>query len=566
MAREAGAASRPRYGEPANGESGTGMRHGQRHVARGAGRGLTTAAAVALGVLLIGSAALVRGAASASAARAGVDPVLGYDPADSGSPSSVTQIVGAQGAWAQGWTGAGVDVAVIDTGVAPVPGLDAPGKVVTGPDLSFDAPAASGPGGVTGLDAYGHGTFMAGLIACRDTAAHASAQGCTTCLNSHGYSDTTTYVGVAPDSRIVNVKVGAADGAVDVTQVIAGIDWVVQHAHDPGLNIRVISLSYGTDSTQSYQKDPLAQAAERAWAHGIVVVAASGNDGKATNKVASPGYDPYLLAVGADNPKRTLPTVDDVVPGFAQHGNAKRPIDLIAPAMHVIGLRVPGSFVDTLSSNTGQVGTRFQRGTGTSQATAIAAGVAALVLQKYPTATPDQVKALLAATAVAPNNPEAKTEKIHWGHGVINASAALAAPLPSPAQAAQPFEASGGDGSLDETRAGVYVADAGIDLRGDRDVMGAAFTPKKMAKAQTTASAWSGGTWNGSRWTGDGWSGSRWTAAAWSGSTWAGSRWTGSRWTGMAWDGSRWTGTGWSGSRWTGTGWDAARWSTSTND
>jgi serine protease AprX len=517
---------------------------------------------IALG--LVATVLVGRQAAAGAAAR--VDPGLGYDPADLGSASSVTQIVGAQAAWARGWTGAGVDVAVIDTGVAPVPGLDAPGKVVTGPDLSFDAPASSGRGGVTGLDAYGHGTFMAGLIAGRDASAHSFAQGCGRCLNGSGYSDTTTYVGVAPDARIVNVKVGAADGAADVTQVIAAIDWVVQHAHDPGLNIRVISLSYGTDSTQTYQKDPLAQAAEQAWKHGIVVVAASGNDGKATNKVASPGYDPYLLAVGADNPKRTLATVDDVVPAFAQHGNSKRPIDLVAPAMHLIGLRVPGSFVDTLPTNSGQVGTRFQRGTGTSQATAIAAGVVALVLQKHPSATPDQVKALLTATAVAPDNPEAKTEKVHWGHGVINAAAAVTASLPPVARAAQAFEASNGKGSLDESRGGVHVADGGIDLRGDRDVFGAAFVAKKMAAAQTSAAAWNGGIWNGNRWTGDGWNGNRWTAAAWSGRTWAGNRWTGNRWTDMSWDGNRWTGSGWRGNRWTGTGWDASRWSTSTSD
>ena len=510
-----------------------------------------------LAVLLSG------GAQGAAGAAARVDPVLGYDPADLGSPSSVTQIVGAQAAWVRGWTGAGVDVAVIDTGVTPVPGLDAPGKVITGPDLSFDSPGASAAGGVTGLDAYGHGTFMAGVIAGRDPGAHASAAGCASCLNGSGYSDPAAYVGVAPDARIVNVKVGAADGAVDVTQVIAAIDWVVQHAHDPGLNIRVISLSYGTDSTQAYDKDPLAQAAEQAWKHGIVVVAASGNDGKATNKVASPGYDPYLLAVGADNPKRTLSTVDDVVPGFAQHGNAKRPIDLIAPAMHVIGLRVPGSFVDTLPTNAGRVGTRFQRGTGTSQATAIAAGVVALVLQKYPMATPDQVKALLNSTAVAPNNPEAKTEKVHWGHGVINAAAAVTSPLPAAAQAAQGFAESSGAGTLDATRGGVYVADGGRDLRGDQDVFGAPFAAKPMAKAQTKATAWTGGTWNGSRWSGDAWSGSRWSSLVWAGSSWAGNRWSASRWSDMAWDGSRWSGSGWNGSRWSGSGWDGSRWSTS---
>lgn len=503
---------------------------------------------------------VLHGAAGASAA---VDAGLGYDPADLGSSSSVTRIVQAQAAWAQGWTGAGVDVAVIDTGVTPVPGLDGPDQVVTGPDLSFDAPRATA---AQGLDAYGHGTFMAGLIVGRDAGISSSGTGCATCLNASGYSDTTKFVGVAPGARIVNVKVGAADGAVDVTQVIAAIDWVVQHAHDPGLNIRVISLSFGTDSAQGSGKDPLAQAAEQAWQHGIVVVAASGNDGKDVKKLASPAYDPYVIGVGADNQKGSLGTADDVVPKFAQHGNTGRPVDLIAPAMHVIGLRVPGSFVDTLSRNAGQVGTRFQRGTGTSQATAIVAGVAALVLQKYPTATPDQVKSLLNGTAAAPTNAEARGEKPHWGHGVVNAAAALAAPLPTPAQAAQTDADAKGTGTLDATRNGVFVADGGVNLKGEQDIFGKPFVAKTMAKAQVAATAWTGGIWNGSRWTGDGWDGHRWSSAAWAGKTWAGHRWSTTGWSGMTWDGHRWSGTGWGSSRWTGAGWDASRWSSDTTD
>ena len=491
------------------------------------------------------------------AASAAVNPALGYDPADTGSLSSISRIVGAQGAWAAGWTGAGVDVAVIDTGVTPVPGLDAAGKVITGPDLSFDAPGAVMPG----LDAFGHGTFMAGLIAGRDATATASASGCTTCLVASGYSDTTKFVGIAPDARIVNVKVGAADGAADVTQVIAGIDWVVQHAHDPGLNIRVISLSYGTDSAQAYTVDPLAQAAEQAWKHGIVVVAAAGNDGKKSKQLAAPGYDPYLFAVGGDDPQGTLATGDDTVSTFAQHGNTHRPVDVTAPAAHVIGLRVPGGFVDSLAGNTGQVGTRFQRGSGTSQATAVAAGVAALVLQKYPTATPDQVKALLdtTATKLSSGNANAPGQRVHWGYGIVNAAAAVAAALPA---ATQTSTASTGTGTLDATRNGVRVVDGTVARTGQRDIFGQPFSSSGTAAAQTQATAWTAGVWNGSRWSGDGWSGSRWSSTTWTGTDWAGSRWSGSRWSGMAWDGSRWSGSGWGSSRWTGAGWDGSRWST----
>jgi len=181
-----------------------------------------------------------------------------YNPATDGySMSNLTAQMGATAWWNAGYTGKGVDVAVIDTGVAPVAGLNTTGKVVYGPDLSLESQATVVKStGTTypfrNVDTFGHGTFMAGLIAGHDstlTAPYASAPA-------------SAYRGVAPDARIVSLKVGDADGGVDVSQVIAAIYWVVQHAKDPGLNIRVIALAYGTNSRQAYTTDPLAFAAQ----------------------------------------------------------------------------------------------------------------------------------------------------------------------------------------------------------------------------------------------------------------------------------------------------------------
>ena len=178
-------------------------------------------------------------------------------------------------------------MAVLDTGVAPVPGLS--DKIVNGPDLSLDY-----QGGLPeSVDAYGHGTHMAGIIAGRDAGS---------------LTDPTHFVGVAPDARIVNVKVGAADGATDVSQVIAGIDWVVQHRHDNGLNIKVLNLSFGTLSTQSYTVDPLAYAAEVAWTHGVMVVAAAGNDGTADEATRRPGVRPADPRGRCVRPEQQLPS------------------------------------------------------------------------------------------------------------------------------------------------------------------------------------------------------------------------------------------------------------------
>src|SRR3954454_3220945 len=219
-----------------------------------------------------------------AAANAATNPSLGYDPAaDLGSPTNVASIIGAGAAYSAGITGKGIDVAVVDSGVSPVGPLAAPGKVINGPDLSLDSQAPN----LRYLDGFGHGTHMAGLIAgVQDPSAAPGAS---------------QYTGVAPGARIVNVKAGAHDGAVDVSQVIAAIDWVVQHRNDNGMNIRVLNLSFGTDSTQSYLVDPLAYAAEVAWRKGIVVVAAGGNDGRTNRTIADPAFDPYVLAVGASD-------------------------------------------------------------------------------------------------------------------------------------------------------------------------------------------------------------------------------------------------------------------------
>ncbi len=173
----------------------------------------------------------------------------GYDPrSDPYAMADITQLTGARSWWAAGYTGQGVGVALIDSGVAPVQGLSNPGQVVNGPDLSLESQAPN----LRYLDTYGHGTFMAGLIAGRDATPSAGA-------------GASTYLGMAPDAHILSLKVGDADGGTDVVQVIAAIDWIVQHRSDNGLNIRVINLSYGTNSLQGYQSDPLAFAVEQAW-------------------------------------------------------------------------------------------------------------------------------------------------------------------------------------------------------------------------------------------------------------------------------------------------------------
>ena len=465
----------------------------------------------------------------------------GYDPTtDVNSLYNITQMTGAQAYWQQGYTGKGVTVALIDTGVAPVNGLTAPGKVILGPDISFDSQVPQ----LQENDGYGHGTHMAGIIAGRDNAASPGSYA----------GDTNDFVGMAPDASILSVKVGDHTGAADVSQVIAAIDWVVQHRNDNGMNVRVLNLSFGTDSPQSYTLDPLAYAAEQAWLDGIVVVASAGNAGSAASSLSDPADDPYLIAAGAADTNGSTNAQNDTVASFSSSGNGVRNPDLVAPGVHVASLADPGSYLDTLYGSTADVGTRFFRGSGTSQAAAVISGAAALILSQRPWYSPDQVKAVLDSSATPLSGATPQSE----GHGQVNLSRALTTYV---SQAKQHFATSSGTGSLQAARGSLTLTANGVTLSGEQDIFGKPFNSTTMAGAEANQSSWSGGTWNGSGWSGSGWSGSGWSGSGWSGSGWSGSAWSGSAWSGSAWSGSGWSGSGWSGSGWSGSGWSGSGWS-----
>ena len=479
----------------------------------------------------------------ASAGAAG-----GYDPAtDANSMYSTSQYLGAPAWWNAGYTGKGVDVAVIDSGVSPVSGLDASGKVIYGPDLSLESQASN----LTNLDTYGHGTFMAGLIAGHDAALTAP----------YAAAPASAYRGIAPDARIVSLKVATADGGADVSQVIAAVDWVVQHAHDPGLNIRVINLSYGTNSTQAYGADPLAAAVEQAWKHGIVVVAAAGNTGYQRGNGApglgDPAYDPFVIAAGASDSMGTQATADDTVATYSASssgcGSCKNP-DFVTPGSHLQGLRDPNSWIDANHPG-GLIDARYFRGSGTSEAAAITSGAIALVLQKYPTMTPDLVKRFFQTNAVKLASFDTQSQ----GAGEIRLGQMLSA-TPQWSYTGQNFSSANGTGSLELARGQDHLTQNGVTLTGERDVFGHTVNTTALATGEANGSTWSGGVWNGSTWSGSSWSGSSWSGSSWSGSSWSGSSWSGSTWSGSTWSGSSWSGSTWSGSSWSGSSWSSGTW------
>ncbi len=444
-------------------------------------------------------------------------------PAAARTMFDVVNSIGARSSWNAGYTGKDVAVVLIDSGMAPVPGIDA-ARVMNGPDLSFDA--ANMPEEGSGLDTYGHGTHMAGIIGGRDAGA--------------SLNDPTAFIGVAPDVKIINIKVGSYDGATDVSQVIAAINWAVEN--QKAYNIKAINLSYGTESLQDWMSDPLSWAAEVAWRRGITVVAAVGNDGSKSS-AKDPSFNPTILAVGASEAQASAASYS------ATRG---RKPDVSAPGSRIQSLRVPGSAID--DQHPSKSGDRFIRGSGTSQATAVVTGAVALLSQEFPTATPDDLKSALMSSL----SKKAK------GGGSIDlalARASLSANLATGQHlnvvALTPLEAaSRGRGSLSAARGSSVVLANGQPLSGDVDAFG-----NQWNAATWSADAWSGRTWASGRWNGNSWTGASWLGMNWLANSWAGHSWSAGAWSGHSWSGSSWLGHSWSGHSWSAKGWVGHSWS-----
>lgn len=464
---------------------------------------------------------------------------LGFDPStQSGALTNVTRLTGAVAMWKRGWTGAGVDVALIDSGVSPAPALSNATKVVVGPDLSFESQDPD----LRYLDTYGHGTHMAGIIAGREVNPNSGV--------SYA-ADSTNFYGMAPDARIVSLKLADRNGAVDVSQVIAAIDWVVQNRAASGLNIRVLNLSYGTESPQAWTVDPLSWAAEVAWHEGITVVTSAGNDGVKGAGLANPAYNPWVIAVGAVDTRNTDSPSDDVVPAFSARSggtSGDRPLDVVAPGVSIVSTAVSGSLVS--DNNPGaRVGNGFIRGSGSSQAAAVVSGGVALLLHQRPSLRPDQVKALLRSTATVLTGQSASGQ----GSGELNLAGAMSV---SPSTSPQALPWGNGRGSLESTRAGLHLTMDGVDLTGEKDIM---YQPwgSTLAWLAGAKTAWNGGTFNGQDWLGTGFVSD---TTSWAGKTWSGKTWSGKTWSGKTWSGATWSGKTWSNATWNGAGWTSAAW------
>ncbi len=321
------------------------------------------------------------------------------------------QTLGVLPLWKFGVTGTGVGVAVVDTGVdGSLPDFasrdHSSSRVVASAVANADA--------TTATDSYGHGTDVAGIIA-----GNGDNRGSGDPL--HGQ-----YIGVAPNANLISIKVSDETGKATVLDVIYGLQFAV--AHQSQFNIRVINLSLDSTTPQSYKTDPLDAAAESAWMHGIVVVAAAGNRGTASDAVEySPANDPYVITVGGVDENGSANASGDTIASWSSQGTTQDGLqkpDVYAPGAHIVSVLAPNSNFAS-SCATCIVGNgQYIQTSGTSMAAPMISGLAADLLQIHPNWTPDQVKGDLTSSAVTEDSsfqePNAVKAALLWNPPVAD--------------------------------------------------------------------------------------------------------------------------------------------------
>ncbi|MCW2723293.1 MAG: aprX [Frankiales bacterium] len=411
--------------------------------------------------------------------------------------------------------GNGITVAVVDTGVADVADL---GGRVTHLNVS-----GRGSG-----DGFGHGTFVAGLVAGDGT----SSQG--------------KHTGVAPGASVLDVRVADAQGNSNLITVLRGLQAVANYNENH--KVSVLNLSLASGSPLPYQIDPLSSALEALWNRGVTVVVPSGND---PDQVSSPGNDPVLLTLGALEQGAAADHSADTVVEFSGRGPAAQGVakpDLVATGSHVVSLRAPGSVIDSANPGSRVDGSYF-RGSGTSFSTAVASGAVAVLLSQRPGLTPDQVKALLTATAYqAPGLADRRAA----GAGGLDLAKALAAPTP-----ADPGNTSvqvPGDPELWATFLSAVIS-------GDRKAAASSWSRLSPEARNWAASSWSSLSFEARNWAARNWAGRDWAGADGTAEEWAARNWAARNWAASSWSASSWSARNWAARNWAASSWSASSWS-----
>ena len=272
-----------------------------------------------------------------------------------------------------GYKGKGIGIAIIDTGIYPHADFLRPTNrikvfkdFVEKKELPYDD--------------NGHGSFVAGVAA------------------GNGYQSRGKYQGIAPEANIIALKALNKDGSGNTSDILAAIQWVANHQKEN--NIKVLSMSLGTDAKRLSINDAMIRGVEALWDKGITVVVAAGNSGPQPSTITSPGVSSKVITVGAVDDKRTPNISDDTIAEFSSRGPVGMRIkpDVVAPGVKVVSVNSDKEYKSGQRNVSSAV--PYTTMSGTSVATPVVSGSAALLLEKYPKWTPNQIKEALMDNAV----------------------------------------------------------------------------------------------------------------------------------------------------------------------
>jgi serine protease AprX len=392
--------------------------------------------------------------------------------------------------WDKGYDGRGVGIAVIDSGVAPTGDFAGRLTQVTMPGQPW-----------ANTDVVGHGSLVAGVAA--------------------GSATSGRYIGVAPGAKIYALNVANPNG-VNSSDVVAALGWVYENALT--YNIRVVNLSLGESIPSSYKQSVLDLAVERVWAAGIVVVVSSGNGGPGMIDFA-PGNDPLAISVGATDHRGTSSTSDDLLASFTAYGTTVDGVskpEVLAPG-RLIGSVLPGgTILYGLAPLLNLLDPGYAKISGTSFSAPQVAGAAALLLQKYPHWSPDQVKWALVDKARSVNGTSLRAVDVEAAAGVSS------------------------PGLANQGVAALVCAPGSTCLPDDG--------------TSTVASLWSSGTWNSGTWNSGTWNLSTWNSGTWNSGTWNSGTWNSGTWNSGTWNSGTWNSGTWNSGTWNSATWNSAAW------
>jgi serine protease AprX len=376
-------------------------------------------------------------------------------------------------------------IAIVDSGIDATRAADFGARVVARANFASSEPGAIG-------DPQGHGTMVAGI------AAGASLQ----------------YPGAAPKSNIVDVRTADSKGQSMTSDVIAAVDWII--ANKSQYNIRVANFSMTGDREASYRVDPLNRAVEKLWFSGVVVVVAAGNHGSATGpvKLGAPGNDPFVITVGALDPRQTADPTDDVRAPWSAYGHTAdgyaKP-DLSAPGRFMVMPVPTGAYIPSVKPER-IVAPGYMWMSGTSFSAPVVAGAAAHLLAKNPSWGPDEVKgALMVGAEYLPG------QGISVGVGALDLQASLQVTSP---------------GNPNENLKGFLKSDG----KGGKYFDEANWTATVKANANWVQANWTASNWTQAKWSQSNWVSANWVASNWTSYTYTESNWVQSNWTQSGWE------------------------------